>query len=261
MRPMMVKAVAAAAGLALLASACGDDDDDAATPSEQQGEETPAEGDTAAFCDAVLEFYSLANETQLDESTAEADIVAAGEQLGPVFQELVDNAPESVADTAQQLNEDAVQPLLDGDASGFNDEATYDAYIGMVDQSADECEFPRVPITATDYAFAGVPETIDAGTYVFELTNEGSEEHEMVIFRKAEGVTESFEELVNLPEEEGEEKIVFAGAGFAPPGESGAALTQLEPGEYAMVCFIPVGGGEDGPPHFTQGMLTDFTVE
>ena len=33
------------------------------------------------------------------------------------------------------------------------------------------------------------------------------------------------------------------------------------PGEYAMVCFIPVGGAEDGPPHFTQGMVQEFIVE
>ena len=30
-----------------------------------------------------------------------------------------------------------------------------------------------------------------------------------------------------------------------------------------MICFIPVGSPEveDGPPHFTQGMIQEFTVE
>jgi hypothetical protein len=36
---------------------------------------------------------------------------------------------------------------------------------------------------------------------------------------------------------------------------------ELEPGEYVMVCFVSVGGAEDGPPHFTQGMKYEFTVE
>jgi hypothetical protein len=48
----------------------------------------------------------------------------------------------------------------------------------------------------------------------------------------------------------------------------------LEPGRYAMVCFIPVGftpevaaeaaasGTEpEGAPHFTEGMIAEFTVE
>ena len=50
-------------------------------------------------------------------------------------------------------------------------------------------------------------------------------------------------------------------AAFAPPGEGGSTLAELSAGDYAMICFIPVGGGEDGPPHFTQGMIHEFTVE
>lgn len=53
----------------------------------------------------------------------------------------------------------------------------------------------------------------------------------------------------------------FVTATFAEPGDEGSALVTLEPGDYAMVCFVPVGGGEDGPPHFTEGMLHEFTVE
>ena len=34
----------------------------------------------------------------------------------------------------------------------------------------------------------------------------------------------------------------------------------LPKGHYAVVCFLPVGGGEDGPPHLMEGMITDFTV-
>ena len=35
----------------------------------------------------------------------------------------------------------------------------------------------------------------------------------------------------------------------------------LESGEYAALCFIPVGGAEGGEPHFLHGMLQEFTVE
>jgi hypothetical protein len=42
-------------------------------------------------------------------------------------------------------------------------------------------------------------------------------------------------------------------------------MADLTSGSYAAVCFIPVGSVDeeteaDGPPHFTQGMKTEFTV-
>jgi hypothetical protein len=42
------------------------------------------------------------------------------------------------------------------------------------------------------------------------------------------------------------------------PDQTAVAMYDLEPGQYVAVCFIPVGGGEDGPPHFTSGMLAEF---
>jgi hypothetical protein len=41
-------------------------------------------------------------------------------------------------------------------------------------------------------------------------------------------------------------------------------VADLEPGDYAVVCFIPTGSGGDtegdGPPHFTKGMVSYFEV-
>ena len=82
----------------------------------------------------------------------------------------------------------------------------------------------------------------------------------MVMFRKADGETRSFEELFALPEEEAGDAVTFTAATFSPIGETTYAVADLEPGQYAAVCFIPVGGAEDGPPHFTEGMLAEFEV-
>ncbi len=82
----------------------------------------------------------------------------------------------------------------------------------------------------------------------------------MVVFKKNDP-NQSTEELFALPEEEAMGLITFAGFAFASPGESSSSLLTLESGAYTMVCFIPVGGEEDGPPHFTQGMTAEFTVE
>ena len=246
-------------------AACGDDDDDSgedaeATDDAQDGGEQAASNEE--FCGAVVDFNGAVLEVELDETSTEADVQAAGEELAPLFETIAAEAPEDLSDDADELNT-AVQGLLEGDAEAFNADATFETYTEFLGGAIEECDFDTVDVNAVDYAFEGVPETIEAGTVAFALTNstENDEEHEMVIFSKADGVTESFEDLLALPQEEVESKVVFAGAAFAPPGGEGSALAELAPGDYAMVCFIPVGGGEDGPPHFTEGMIQEFTVE
>ncbi|MFP5255724.1 MAG: hypothetical protein ACLGI8_07715 [Acidimicrobiia bacterium] len=255
-------AIAAAAVLALGLAACGDDEDD--TDEEGAAADdggTAAGGDNAAFCDALVEFNSMAVNLELHEGSSEEEIKAAGEEIAPVFQTVADNAPEELADTAAELNE-SVQALLEGDSEPFNSDDTFMTYTEMAGQAVDACGFESIEVTGVDYAFEGVPATVPAGTVAFEFVNESdSEEHEMILVKKAAGVQLSWEELVELPEEESESMVEFAGATFAPPGGSSSTFAELSPGEYAMLCFIPVGGAEDGPPHFTQGMLQELTVE
>ena len=274
-RMTRVGAAAAAVVLTVGLAACGDDDDEATTDTsaEDAGGEAAAGGDVEEFCSSLLEFNTLVNESEAGNPDAsEEDIKAAGEELAPLFQRVTDNAPEGASDPADELNP-TVQALLEGDASEFSSDETFATYTELTDAAADPCEWQSQAVTAVDYAFEGIPASLTAGTYSFELTNQGQEQHEMIVFRKADGVTQSIEEIVELPEEESESLVEFAGAGFAPPGESSSALIELEAGEYGVVCFIPVGttadasmeeveeGGESGPPHFTQGMLAEFTVE
>jgi uncharacterized cupredoxin-like copper-binding protein len=130
-----------------------------------------------------------------------------------------------------------------------------------------------VTVTAVEYEFQGAPATTDAGTS-FALTNGGQELHELVLVRKNDDVTESFEEILQLPDEEAFQKVGIVGQLMAEPGtDAEGTLTAQEPGDYLMICFVPVGmtelpeaSGPDasipaGEPHFTRGMLEEFTVE
>jgi hypothetical protein len=96
--------------------------------------------------------------------------------------------------------------------------------------------------------------------------------HEMALIRFNDDTTETIEELFELPEEEAFSKITMHGASFGAPGDSDTLFVDLEPGRYVIVCFLPVGATPDnmealesgeleGPPHFTQGMVEEFTVE
>ena len=246
-------------------AACGDDDDSdegtEATDDAETGTDGDAEGASAEFCDAVVEFNTTATNSDVGNPEAtEEDIVAGGEEMAPMTQTLVDEAPAELADGATEIHT-AVEALLEGDAGPFQADATLETYMGFLGGASEACEFATVEVEASDYAF-DAPDTIEPGTTSFDFTNvSDTEDHEMLVMTRADGVTQSFEEIFSLPEEEGEGLVEFVTATFAEPGGEGSALVTMEPGEYAMVCFVPVGGGEEGPPHFAEGMLHEFTVE
>lgn len=244
-------ALALVTGLA----ACGDDDE------PEEGTET-TDGASEEFCSALVDFNAAVSDTDLDETSTEADIMAVGEQLSPLTEAMVADAPDDLSGVAEEVDA-AVQSLNEGDAAAFNADPVVAAYGDLVSGASDSCGFEQVAVTAVDYAFEGVPESLEAGTTSFTMTNEGEEPHEMLIFRKVDGVTESFEAIFSGSQEESEGKIEFAAATGAEPGDEGSTLSDLEAGDYAMVCFVPVGAPavEDGPPHATQGMIQEFTVE
>ena len=136
------------------------------------------------------------------------------------------------------------------------------------------CGFRRVDVTAVDYSFQGLPSTLPAGTVSFELFNTGKEVHELAVLKKKDGVTETFDAILALPEEQAMTKVTFEGGTQARPQEPDVyVLQQLERGSYAVVCFVPVGTTPEaadaasrtgkqpeGPPHFTQGMKAELTV-
>lgn len=142
--------------------------------------------------------------------------------------------------------------------------ATIDGYMET------ECGWDVVDVTAIDYAYDADLDDLSPGYVGLKFENAGTEIHEMVMVRINDDTTESVEELLELPEEEALSKVSFVGVAFGEPGSSDTLFTDLTPGNYAVFCFLPVGstdmealesGAVDGPPHFTQGMLREFTVE
>ncbi len=133
-----------------------------------------------------------------------------------------------------------------------------------------------VTITGVEYAYEGLPERVEPGTVV-SFKNGGTEVHEIIAVRRNEGVTTTLDELLAMSETESDKLVTFLGVAIASPGETALdTITLDQPGSYIFLCFIPVGTTElpslapdatpsesllpDGPPHFTQGMLTEFNV-
>lgn len=131
---------------------------------------------------------------------------------------------------------------------------------------ADCASDAKADVEGLDYKFAGLPGKIAAGRLNLRFTNDSQtdEPHELIIVTGANGETAA--ELQALPMEE-----LFAAArplavAFTDaPGAVSTTLVDLEPGEYLVICTLPVGGfdaAQDGPgdPHSNHGMVATLTV-
>jgi hypothetical protein len=113
-----------------------------------------------------------------------------------------------------------------------------------------------------------VPSTLKPGvaTFNFENPSDNDESHQMLIVRKNKGVTQSIEKLLTLDQEEAREKLTFVAGTFADPGNEDYIVTRLEPGDYAVVCLLPLESGEENANgtaalHASEGEIAEFTVE
>jgi hypothetical protein len=110
-----------------------------------------------------------------------------------------------------------------------------------------------------DYSF-NMPESLPAGATTIKVTNVGPEPHEFNILRLEKGKT-----LADVT-------AFLSGAASGPPpfapvggmngldvGVTGYAELDLAPGKYVAICNIPSPKAE-GHPHFTLGMIKEFTV-
>jgi hypothetical protein len=114
-----------------------------------------------------------------------------------------------------------------------------------------------IVVKMTDYAWEVSP-AITSGKHVVRLENLAEQGHEMFIVRLEKGKTP-------MQVAEWAENPVGPPPGFPLGGSSSQAKgsvvyvpIDLEPGEYALICFIP--DRKDGKPHYLHGMMKAFTV-
>ncbi len=225
----------------LLLSACGSDDNSAAN----------AEAcDAWIAADTTVINYLFMGEGSVDSVNAALDASIAA-------------APDDIADTISELKTEAAPQFEDPESDAS--EKTLELYVDTIAWAGENCDVDTLDVTATEYAYDGIPDELPTGYHVINFANEGQEQHEMFAFRINDGVTESLSELFELPEDQIFGKITPLNASFASPGNTETSSWNLtDAGSYAVVCFIPVGSVGDtegeGPPHFFEGMIQEFTV-
>ena len=266
-------ALATVALLAAGLSACGDDDEDDAAGGDV------AAGDLTTYCEKTFEIETIGEpdidfESASEEEMQEAAKSFAGDDLLPLAREIEEAAPQEIAADIEVLVAAVEDVAETGNFEAFETEEAAAAGTRAHEFDLENCDWNVAEVTAVDYAFEGVQASYPAGPTSFEFANDGDELHELIVMRKKDDTGESFDELLELPEEEAQAKVDMVGSVFAEPGEEGVySVMDLEAGEYLGICFIPTGltpeaaeaaesGGEEpqGPPHFTQGMKEEFTV-
>ena len=261
-RRLLTTTMALGATAALGLSACSKDDTAAAASTTSPVAEKAAATGTAQFCDAVLAGNELFS-SQDQPDPAEA---------AKVLEDLTASSPSALEADVENIVEET-QTMFGPDGGPPSQE-----YLGWLNDvqgwMVDNCGWNIITVDAHEYEFSGLPEQAEAGKTVLTLDNKGEQVHAVDIVRVNDGVTESVDELLAMPEDQVGSKMTHLGGTLALPGQTGYQAVDLEPGRYAVVCFVPDGttaenvdqmmgetqGQEGGQPHAMLGMTGEFTV-
>jgi len=109
-----------------------------------------------------------------------------------------------------------------------------------------------------DFSFIGMPSRLAAGTYIFKITTEGTEPHELGLIKLDEGVTA--QEAFSKQPEPGEDWpfTVWGGVQDMAPGQTAYVEMNFSPGNY--VAFCQIIDPQSGRPHVMLGMVQEVDV-
>ena len=116
-----------------------------------------------------------------------------------------------------------------------------------------------VTVTLKDYDFA-LSTPLTPGDHVIRVETAPGQPHEFVLVRLSEGVTAQQVIATEMGQNKGPRPSYTFMGGVAPMegGRHAFVNVRLEPGTYALICFIP--DAKDGKPHFMHGMMKEFKV-
>ena len=113
-----------------------------------------------------------------------------------------------------------------------------------------------VRVTGEDFKF-DAPDIIPAGLTQFKFLNKGPALHHLAIVKLNSGKTiDDLRAALADPGPPPSWVKEYGGANASVPGEESNATLNLAPGNYALICFVDIGG----PPHFAKGMVRPLQV-
>jgi plastocyanin len=114
-----------------------------------------------------------------------------------------------------------------------------------------------IRITAVDFAFGNLPDTISSGEHTVRLVNTGREPH-MVAFTEIDS-SHTVADLIHAIAANQDVKwaVEHGGPQMTPPGDSVTTMLELPAGLYAVICWVPDSAGR---PHVALGMIKALEV-
>ena len=116
-----------------------------------------------------------------------------------------------------------------------------------------------VSFTAKEFSFDG-PDTIPAGLTMFHLNDAGQQLHHLQLIKLEQGKTFADFQAAAKAMASGPPPawmVMYGGVNPPAPGEMATSMEVMEPGNYAVVCFVE---GADHVPHIAKGMMKPLTV-
>jgi hypothetical protein len=116
---------------------------------------------------------------------------------------------------------------------------------------------PDIHLTLSDYDFQ-FDKPLSAGQHVIAVETAASQPHEIVVARLMPGKTA--EELLQWVDVQNgpPPAVIVGGVTGLSSGETNEFPVSLEPGDYALICFIP--DAKDGKPHAVHGMMKQIKI-
>jgi hypothetical protein len=105
-----------------------------------------------------------------------------------------------------------------------------------------------------------MPAQIPSGYVDVTIKNNGKEGHQVGFVKLGSLTFAQFKKAADTTNIKAAkpDTVFLGGPNGADPGQSTSAIVKLDPGAYAVVCFIPANS--DGKPHAEHGMIKAVTV-
>jgi hypothetical protein len=227
---------------------------------------------TAAVCSAWVDSDAAGAEALLNTDLAsatpeqlQATVKEFWSKQEPILVSMDQQAPEEIKADIGKLLGLARQGAATGDVATLSSPELVGAEGNLDQYMLRECGYEQITISATDQAYQGLPSAAPAGTVAITLRNQGQDAHQAVISRANNGVTQPYTDILALPPEQQLQMTTVLGLVQADPGQTDTVFLRLTPGRHGAVDFLPQGTTStgmpgSGPPHYTLGLIGEFTV-
>ena len=121
--------------------------------------------------------------------------------------------------------------------------------------------YTTVEMSVNEFAFGFRREDVTTGKIAFHVTNAGKQTHEVPLMKVPEGF--DLDAAIHSEDGSGFDAVEFVGRIEIEPGVENnmVFLNDLEPGNYALVCFFPDTSDPEQTPHAFKGMKAEFELQ